>query len=161
MSSSPPNFNRMMQIIDEVFSTRNDPGQIQVTPQQMKKLEKIHPATLSRVEDENGPLIWVLMIPTTEAVMQEFLAQRITEKQLLEKTKPGEAYTCIYLCSATTLPEHRGKGRTKKLCVEAINAISQTHTINTLFVWPFTKEGEVLAQKVADACGLTLLKINH
>ena len=49
-----PNFNRMMSLIDEVFSTRNDPGQLQVDTNVMQKLEAIHPATLSEFADENN-----------------------------------------------------------------------------------------------------------
>jgi hypothetical protein len=161
MPAPKPNVQRMMQIIDTVFATRNDPGQIQATPQQLKKLQAIHPATLSEIADENGPVIWVLIIPTTKDLMQDFLASRITEKELLERTKAGNIFDCIYLCSATTLPEYRGKGQTKKICVNAIRAISETHPITTLFVWPFTKEGEVLAEKIAEECHLKLLKMQH
>ncbi len=150
----------MLQLIDEVFATRNDPDQIQVTQQQLKKLERIHSATLTEKSDENGPLIWILMIPTTKSVMEDFLGGKISEKELLEKTKPGEVYSSIYLCSATTLPEYRGKGETKKLCISAINKISKDHPVTRLFVWPFTKEGEALAETIAKACGLDLLKKN-
>ena len=40
--SYKPNYNRMLSLIDEVFSTRNDAEQIQVTPHQMEKLNQIH-----------------------------------------------------------------------------------------------------------------------
>lgn len=156
MPHPKPNFNRMLQIIDDVFATRNDPGQIQVSPQQLRKLEQIHPATLTEQADENGPLIWALVIPTTTEVMADFLAHKITEKELLERTRPGQSYNCIYLCSVTTLPEMRGRGETKKLCVSAIEAICKDHPINTLFVWPFTKEGLHLAEAIAAACQLDL-----
>ncbi|MCE3229896.1 MAG: GCN5-related N-acetyltransferase (GNAT)-like protein [Bacteroidetes bacterium] len=158
MPHPKPNFQRMLSLIDEVFATRNDPDQLQVTPAQLKKLEQIHPATLSEFANEDGPLIWVLIIPTTEKIMNGFLSGNLSEKQLLEKTKPGQAYDCIYLCSVTTLPEARGKGETKKLCIKAINAVSKDHNITTLFVWPFTKEGETLAESLANVCGMTLLK---
>lgn len=146
----------MLQLIDEVFSTRNDPDQIQVNQQQLKKLKAIHPATLTEFADENGPVIWILIIPTTKNIMNDFLGGKISEKQLLKKTKEGDRYDSIYLCSATTLPEFRGKGETKKLCIKAIDSILKTHPINTLFVWPFTKEGQLLAQKIADECKLKL-----
>ncbi len=146
----------MLDLIDEVFSTRNDPDQIQVNQQQLKKLQAIHPATLTEFANEDGPLIWILIIPTTNSIMNDFLEGKISEKRLLEKTKEGDKYECIYLCSATTLPEFRGKGETKKLCIKAINSITEVHTIKTLFVWPFTKEGGVLAQKIANECDLEL-----
>ena len=161
MSHPKPNFQRMLTLIDEVFATRNDPGQIQVNQKQLKKLQNIHPATLSEQENEGGPIIWILIIPTTKDIMNDFLQHRISEKELLEKTKVGDSYDSIYLCSATTLPEYRGKGETKKLCLTAIRSVCNTHPIKTLFVWPFTNEGEQLATQVAKECGMELLKIKN
>ncbi len=151
-----PNFKLMMELIDQTFATRNDPGQIQVTQAQMKKLHAIHPATLSEFANEDGPLIWVLLIPTTHVVMNEFREGKISETELLKKTKPNQPYDCIYLCSATTLREARGKGETKKLCLKAISEICKDHSIKTLFVWPFTKEGEKLASVIARECNMDL-----
>ena len=158
MAQAQPNYSRMMAVIDQVFETREDPDQIQVTPKQLKQLQEIHPATLTELANEEGPLIWILMIPTTQNIMEDFLAAKISEKQLLEKTQPGINYDCIYLCSATTLPEYRGKGETKKLCLKGIKSIIKDHPITTLFVWPFTKEGDGLAEAVAKECGLELRK---
>ncbi len=148
----------MLQLIDEVFATRQDPDQLQVTRQQIEKLNNIHPAALTELADENGPVIWVLMIPTTSAIMNAFIHKEISEKELLDKTKPGHSYDCIYLCSVTTLPEYRGKGKTRDLCLKAIASIVNNHPIKTLFVWPFTKEGDRLAISLARSCKLALLK---
>lgn len=162
MSLPKPNFNHMLQLIDEVFATRNDPDQIHVNQDQLKKLQAIHPATLSELSDENGPLVWVLMIPTTSAIMTDFLSGNISEKQVLDRTIPGQAYDCLYLCSATTLPEARGKGLTKKVCLEAIAKISEQHNIRTLFVWPFSAEGSALAGSLAKQLHLNLfIKEGH
>jgi hypothetical protein len=147
----------MLELIDETFATRQDPGQIQVTQAQIKKLQNIHEATLSEMADQDGPLIWVLLIPTTKLIMDDFLSGKISEAELLQKTKPQQNYDCIYLCSATTLPEARKKGDTKKLCIKAIKNISKDHPIKTLFVWPFSKEGEQLAEGIAKECGMELL----
>jgi hypothetical protein len=154
---SKPNFDKMLSLIDETFATRNDPGQIQVTQKQMKKLQAIHPATLSEKSNDDGPLIWVLLIPTTKTIMQDFLTNKITETQLLELTPLKTNYDCIYLCSATTLPEARGKGDTKKVCLKAIEEICKDHSISSLFVWPFTQEGEQLAKKIAGELNFQLL----
>lgn len=153
---SKSNYEQMFAIIEQVFSTRNDPNQIQVSPQQLKKLQAIHPATLTELADENGPLIWILVIPTTNKIMQEFLEGKISEKKMLDKTKVGAAYDCIYLCSATTLPQMRGKGESKKLAIQSIKVICKSHPIKTLFVWPFTKAGLGLAKAIASECKLQL-----
>ncbi len=156
MSEYSPNMSRMFALIDEVFATRSDAGQLQVTESDLKKLNEIHPAALSELANENGPVIWVLVIPTTSSVMNDFLDGKIQEREIPERTIPGATYDCIYLCSATTLPEYRGKGETKKVCLNAINAICKDHPINTLFVWSFTKEGEMLAKSLAAESKLAL-----
>ena len=153
-----PNYNRMLALIDEVFATRNDPDQIQVTPKQMKKLQELHHNCLCERSDENGPLIWLLVIPTTSEIMNSFLSHQISEKQLLENTPSGVPYNALYLCSVTTLPEASGRGSTFELCMQTIDEIIKTHPLEFLFVWPFTKAGEALANKIANASGLKLLK---
>ncbi len=157
MTQANVNMLRMFSIIEEVFEARTDPEQIQVTPAQLKKLKKIHPSTLSELADSNGPLIWVLLIPTLKEVMHEFLKGAISEKEMLKNTKVGEIYNCIYLCSVTSLPEARGKGLSKKVCMDAISKICSDYPIDTLFVWPFTKEGAELAKKLALQSKLDLL----
>ena len=153
-----PNLQRMLQLIDEVFATRSDPDQLQVTPQQQKKLQAIHPATLTERADKDGPYIWVLMIPTSSRVMNDFISGKISESRLLQNTSAGEEYDTIYLCSVTTLPEYRGRGETKQACLEAIRKISADHPVHTLFVWPFTGPGDGLAHALAKETGLRLLK---
>jgi hypothetical protein len=155
--SSENNYQRMMHLIDEVFATRNDPDQIQVTKQQLIKLNQIHPSCLTEHANENGPLIWILIIPTTTLIMEDFINGKITEKELLDNTPLNIAYQSIYLCSATTLPEERDKGKTKQLCLNAIKEIQKTNPIENLFVWPFTKAGEALAKTIANASSLKLL----
>jgi len=100
----------------------------------------------------------VLLIPTTATLMNEFLFHKISEKQLFEQTPLLIQYDALYLCSASTLEEYRGKGITKKMTLDAIEKIRKDHPIKTLFVWPFTKEGEMLAEKLAQAANLPLKK---
>jgi hypothetical protein len=100
-------------------------------------------------DDGQGPYIWIVLIPTTNELMQLFLENEITEAELFEKTPIGAQYETIYLCSAMTLQEYRNKGITKQLCLEAIENMRQNNPISSLFVWSFSKEGESLAEKIA------------
>ena len=154
----PGSFERMIQLVNECFDTRNDPDQISVSNEEREKLEQIHPATLSEYADKSGPIVWILLIPTTRAVMERFVKGTITEKQLLEETKPGDVYDAIYLCSASVLPEYRHKGLAKKITTDAINSIRKDHKITSLFYWPFSAEGKRLAQAIAEDTGLPLLE---
>ncbi|HVM90076.1 MAG TPA: hypothetical protein VMT76_17950 [Puia sp.] len=152
------NFERMIQLADEVFAVRNDPGQLNVDEKAMERLQHIHPATLSEYEDGNGPVIWILLIPTTTDLMNRFLENRISEKELFEQTPLNIKYDVLYLCSAITLEEYRGKGITKNLVLKAIESIRKDHPIKTLFVWPFTQQGELLAEKLSEYVGLPIKK---
>lgn len=147
----------MMQLIDDTFEMRNDPGQLEVNEEQREKLAALHPATLSELANADGPLIWVLLVPTTQALMSSFLAGTLSEKELLEQTPLAASYDCLYLCSVSTLPEVRGKGQTKALCLKAIRSITAEHPIQTLCVWPFSQEGLGLAKSLANTLGMELL----
>jgi len=145
-------------LVTEFFDTRNDPDQISVTPQDRAKLESIHPATLSEYTDGDGPVVWIMLIPTTKAIMDRFITGTITEQQLLNETKPGTVYDTIYLCSASVLPEYRRKGLAKKVTIDAINSIREDHPIIALFYWPFSDDGRKLARSIARETGLPLFE---
>ncbi|MCD6012515.1 MAG: GCN5-related N-acetyltransferase (GNAT)-like protein [Flavipsychrobacter sp.] len=150
-----------MELVTDFFDTRNDPDQISVTPEEQKKLFAIHPATLSELSNEDGPIVWILMIPTTQIVMERFLSGKISEKQLLERTKLGDTYDAIYLCSASVLPEFQHKGLAKQVALDAINNIQRSHPIRSLFYWPFSDAGKALAISLARTCNMQLFERNQ
>jgi hypothetical protein len=152
----PSNFERMIQMAEDVFSVRSDPDQISVDQNVIKRLQKIHPSSVSEYSEGNGPLIWILLIPTTEALMNDFISGKITEQQLFDLTPLKEKYEAIYLCSAMALPECRNKGITKDLSLKAIENIRKKHPVKSLFVWPFSKEGARLAESIAATVRLPL-----
>ncbi len=148
----------MIRLADEFFDYKNDPEQIVVDEQVMEKLHALDPASLTQEANEDGPVAWILVIPTTEAVMREFIEGRIGERQLLEKTLAGEPYDAVYLCSALVLPEYRKKGIARRLTLRAVREIMQRHAIRWLFYWAFSDEGSGLAESVAKAVGLPLVQ---
>jgi GNAT superfamily N-acetyltransferase len=152
------NLQRMIKLAEEFFETKNDPTQISVTEEVMERLRKIHPSTMNQRRNEKGPIAWILVIPTTRALMEEFIAKKINEQGLLEKTPLAAHYEAIYLCSALVLPEHRRKGLAKNLLSEAVKSIQKQHPIRSLFYWGFSVEGEKLAAAVATELGLPLLQ---
>ncbi len=152
------NYERMIQLSDEVFSSRTDPDQLNVNENVMEHLQLIHPDTLSEYDDGNGPVCWILCIPTTLDLMTKFINQTISERELYELTPLNTKYEAIYLCSALLLEEFRGKGIAQSLGVTAIEKIRIDHPIKALFFWSFSKEGEKLAEKVSRLIGLPLYK---
>jgi len=152
------NFERMIQLSDEVFSSRTDPDQLNVNEDVMDHLQLIHPDTISEYDEGNGPICWILCIPTTLDLMNQFINKKISERELYELTPLNTKYEAIYLCSALLLEEFRGKGIAQTLGVRAIENIKIDHSIKALFFWSFSKEGEKLAEKVSELMSLPLFK---
>lgn len=152
------NFERMLQLADEVFATKNDSNQLDVNQEVIEQLQLLHPNTVSEEVNTDGPIAWVLVIPTTMELMEQFMAGKISENELLSLTPADALFEVIYLCSALVLSEFRRQGITQKLTIAAIAGIKQNHPITHLLVWPFSPEGDLTAQHLAQLTGLTLAK---
>lgn len=152
------NFDRLVQLADEVFSVKSDPSQLDVNPEVLERLQQMHPATVSAFDDGNGPVAWVLLIPTTIDLMNRFLENQISEKELFNLTPLNIKYDAIYLCSALVLEEYRRKGITKQLALAAIDNIRKTHSLKAAFVWAFSPEGDLAAETIAQLAELPLYK---
>ncbi len=150
------NFERMMQLAEEVFAVHDDPAQLQVDEEVLSRLQRLHPASRGETVDGDGPVAWVLLIPTTASLMEEFLQGALTEQELYERTPEGAVYEAVYLCSAMVLSEYRRKGLARRMMLEAITAIRRDHPIHTLFCWPFTEDGDALALAVSTGADLPL-----
>lgn len=152
------NLERLIHLAEKTFAVKNDPSQLDVNQEVLLKLQNIHPSTVSEYSDDNGPVAWLLLIPTTSVLMDQFISGIITEKELFELTPPDQSYDTIYLCSALVLEEYRRKGITKKLALKAIEEIRKDYPIKSLFIWPFTEEGNIAAEVIAKETGLPLYK---
>lgn len=152
------NFERMVMLADEVFATKNDPDQLDVNEEVLERLYNMHPFAVSQHIEGDGPVAWVLLIPTTLDLMNRFLENEISEKGLFELTPLHCSYETIYLCSALVLEEYRRKGIAKQLTLNAIEKIRNTHPVKSLFVWPFTIEGNNASESIARIVSLPLLK---
>jgi hypothetical protein len=152
------NYQRLIKLAEEVFAVKSDPDQLDVSQEVIERLKKIHPATVSEFSDENGPVAWLLVIPTTSDLMNRFLSKEITEKELYNLTPLNTPYEALYLCSALVLEEYRRKGITKRIALKAIEDIRKDHPLKCLFVWTFSKEGDLASEALAKLTGLPLYK---
>lgn len=152
------NFERMIQLAEEVFAVKKDSNQLDVNPLVLERLQKIHPATVAEYDDGDGPVAWVLVFPTTLELMDQFLEGKISEKKLFDLTPLGANYEALYLCSALVLEEYRRKGIAKRLTMAAIENIRKNHPVGALFVWTFSNEGDLGAAEIARLTALPLYK---
>jgi GNAT superfamily N-acetyltransferase len=152
------NFERLIQLADEVFAVKSDPSQLDVNQEVLERLYQLHPATVSEYNEGNGPVAWVLLIPTTLHLMNQFLENKISEKELFNLTPLDTKYEAVYLCSALVLDEFRRKGITKKLALKAIEEMRKEHPLKAVFVWAFSPEGDLAAETIAHQASLPLYK---
>jgi GNAT superfamily N-acetyltransferase len=152
------NFERMIQLAEDVFAVKSDPNQLDIDQQVMERLHRIHPSTVSEYDNGNGPVAWVLLIPTTFELMNRFLAKEISEKELFNLTPLYSIYDSLYLCSALVLEEYRRQGIATQLTLSAIEQIRKDHPIKALFVWAFSKEGDRGSESIAQLASLPLFK---
>jgi len=152
------NFERMLELAEEVFASKNDPNQLDVNEEVMEQLQRIHPESIAEYDNGHGPICWIIQIPTTRQLMEQFLANEISEKQLFELTPLNVPYQSVYLCSGMVLQEFRRKGIAKKLAFDALLKIRESHPIEALFVWAFTQDGDIASESLAKLSGLPLFK---
>jgi GNAT superfamily N-acetyltransferase len=152
------NLGRMIQLAEEFFGAKHDPDQIQIDERILARLKKIHPASITEKSTRNGPVAWMLVLPTSHRLMELFITGQITERELLKRTHAGSRYDAAYLCSALVLPEYRGRGLAKRLMVQSVKSIQKQHPIQYLFYWSFGIAGEHLAEVVAGKLHLPLYK---
>jgi ribosomal protein S18 acetylase RimI-like enzyme len=158
LTRTQENLARMIRLANEVFGMKQDPTQISVNTKVIARLRKIHPSAMTEKSTKNGPIAWILVFPTTEGLMIQFIKRQINERDLLKKTPLGVEYDAIYLCSALVLPEYRRKELAKRLMCKAIKSIQKQHPIKFLFYWAFSAEGKKLAVSVAKNLSLSLYK---
>jgi len=152
-----PNFEKMLRLAEEFFSVKNDPSQLNVTPGVIEKLKRIHPATLSDHSTDDGPVVWILVIPTTGDLMRRFLDGEVDEPALLDLTPVPGSYDALYLCSALVLPDYRNRGLALRVSAAAVESVRRDHPIATLFYWAFSEEGKRLAEAVSRTTDIPLL----
>ncbi len=150
------NYERLIQLAEDSFAAHEDPDQLVVDEQILVRLRRLHPATVAERTDANGPVAWVLLIPTTIKLMEQFLARAITEKELYERTPDKGPYEAAYLCSALVLEEYRGRGIAKELTEGALQQIRKDHPVQVLFNWPFSPAGAAVAIAVAKHMQLSM-----
>ena len=127
-----------------------------MTDDVLETLAELHPGTLSEYGGVDGPICWILMIPTSEKTMELFLNDKISESDILNLSINKKSIEAIYLCSAIVLPEFRNTGIAKQLSIDAIKKMQFDFPIKTLYTWPFSEVGKSLANSIASTVDLPI-----
>lgn len=144
---------RIRRLAEEFFQTADDPEQMPVSEESWKKIQKISRKCFTYAQTRKKELQgFALVIPTQKELMDMFLKKKISEKDLLNMTKPAKEYDALYLCTVFVLPEHRRKGMATKLLKKLIGS-APIRKGAALFAWPYSKEGKLLASKLSKEYG--------
>jgi hypothetical protein len=147
--ASPELIAEMNRIAEGIFGTARDPEQIPISQASRDKLNVLTPDWLAYKTDAAGnPISWVVAVPTQRELATRFLNKEVSERELLDRSKPEVTYSALYLCSAVTVPAHRGRGIATRLMKEVIGKIPLTPDA-LLFAWPTTDLGRRLARALA------------
>ncbi len=146
-----------MQIAEAIFGTENDPDQMPITNESIAKLDSLCSDWLVSELDDNGePISWAIAMPTQKHLAQDFLNNKITERQLLDLTVPSDIYDAVYLVSVITVPEHRGKGLGTKVVKQVLQNMPIINDA-IYFAWPTSDEGMNLVKKIESELGREII----
>lgn len=146
-----------MQIAEAIFGTENDPDQIPITNESIVKLDSLcNDWLVSEVGDNGEPISWAIAMPTQKQLANDFLNNKITERELLDLTIPANIYDAAYLVSVITVPEHRGKGLGTKVVKQVLQNMPVVDDA-IYFAWPTSDEGMALVNKIIAELGREIM----
>lgn len=137
-----------MEIAEAIFDTENDPDQMPINEESIVKLDEIYKDWLETEFDEKGePISWSVILPTQKNLAEKFIRNEITEKELLDFTKPQEVFNALYIVSVITIPEKRNMGLAQKVIKRSILKVPLEKN-SLIFAWASTEDGKKLISKI-------------
>lgn len=119
-------FDRRFEDIDriakEFFEIDKDPSQIDADEKTFLYSLEIGGNTLAALEGDKM-IGWSFAFPTNKILMEQFLSNKITERELFWSTKKDPNYDAIYFCAMYVYPEYRSLSLAIKLIRKCINPL--------------------------------------
>lgn len=142
-------FEKMNAIAIELFETESDDTQASPTLENCLRVVKKEKYNFILVKDTNDELMgWSVVMPTSLEVMDNFLSEEITERELLEISRIDSKFEALYLFAVIVLPEYRKKGLAKFLFKTQIEYFKEKYNINNIYSWWFSEEGKKLGDSL-------------
>jgi hypothetical protein len=151
------------KISEDFFGMQKDPEQFQATEENKKYIFKHMQSFLNIIKNDGTIVGYSFLVPSTKEIMNSFVKGNITEADLFNKVKELKLtelnFETLYLCSAIIKKEHQLKGLALSGSVRLIESLIKKRGIQpALFFWAYSKEGAIVAKKVAKALNLNLVK---
>lgn len=151
---------KMNAMAIELFHTEND--DTQASPTLEKSLQVINKEKYNFISvnnDKDEPIAWSLVMPTSLEVMDNFLSEEITERELLEISRTDNKFEALYLFSVIVLPEYRRKGLGQFLFKTQIEYFKERYDITEVYSWWFSEEGKKLGDSLEKDLGIEIKSI--
>ena len=148
------------ELAERFFNMASKPDEIPASEENKKFiLEKI-PDCDNVIKSDGKIIEFTFVVPCNKSIMNRFLSNDLTEKELFEEVKLKinyDNFDTIYLCSSFIEKGYRGRGLAVKGRIMSIKTRIGNRKINPiLFSWPQTKEGEKSVRRTASVLGLEL-----
>ena len=125
------------------FNIDNDPTQLMADKKAYNYSVRIGGCTVMALED--GKMLgWCFAFPTTRKLMEEFLNDTISERELFWATRKNKKYDAVYLCAVYVYSNHRQIGLGTKLINECLKPLLKEGVC--IFYEPYTKKGKNLGE---------------
>jgi len=129
---------------ERYFQTADDPSQSEATVENCQKIIAVDPHAFI-IERVDGQLAaYSSVLPTSNAVKNDFLAGKITERELLAVATSEPAFETLYLLVSFVLAEYRKRGIASRLVKEQIGYFKGKYGINDYYAWAWSEEGKKL-----------------
>ncbi len=112
------------------------------------KIQNLEINNIVCFKDNEKPIAWSIVLPTSRGSKTKFLNREITENQLFEDSINNQSFESLYIFAAIVLPNYRKRGFAKELARYQINYFKSTYKITDYFAWIFSPEGEKLIKSL-------------
>ena len=148
------------KIAEDYFGTEKDPNQMETSKE--NRLWVCENQKYVNIVYNNSKIIgFAFMLPCTKYLMDLFISIKINERELFERIKKikfDKELEVLYLCSTVIKKEFRKKGLATEASLKLINKLTNNLDKRPiLFYENYSKEGETIANKLANKTGLKLL----
>jgi predicted GNAT family acetyltransferase len=137
-----------MEAAEQYFHTADDQTQSEATVESCQKTIAVEPHAFV-IERLDGKLAaYSVALPTSQALKEDFLSGRITERELSAKAKTYPVFESLYLAVTFVLPAYRKRGIDSRLCKEQIEYFKSKYSINNYYAWAWSDEGKALISTI-------------
>jgi hypothetical protein len=143
------NIKKMCVIAEEIFGAEEDNTQTKPTVENTLSLIAIEKNNLVCIKDGEEIVAWTVVLPTSKENMDNFLAGKITEKELSIESKKNPLFEALYLMAAITLPTYQRKGLAFDLIKYQIEYFKDKYNIQNFYSLPFSENGMSLMEKIS------------